>query len=383
MELATTLKTQNVRIGVREIGINPDHWYAVAWAKDLKPEQVISVTLWNQPIAIYRGSSGQIYALDNICPHKGVDLHTGDIIGERLVCSYHGWEFDHHGQCVRIPYLPEDQKLPCAGLRAFPIQEKYGLIWVFPGNPTLATERQPPEIPEFDNPHLVMVAIGARFKAHYSICNENTMDVFHGYLHRNLQGWFNPVLLKLRESDDSVCADYRVSYKGPITRFLGLSEDGSSTTTKTISVNYHYPHYYTSLEGISSLYLMRLPVSPSESRSFAFLFLKVRLPQWLVAILRPVLQLSIRNGLFLRFLAQDIEMIESEQRNYWANPQRRYVEINPAIVALQRVLVRQYEQFQQSLRFSQAKGQTGDRHKSVDETVSHLEAIATNHTDPS
>ena len=53
------------------------------------------------------------------------------------------------------------------------------------------------------------------------------------------------------------------------------------------------------------------------------------------------------------FLDQDTEMIESEQRTYQANPRRRYVEINPAIIALQRVIVGQYEKFvQQSKKLS-------------------------------
>jgi hypothetical protein len=57
-----------------------------------------------------------------------------------------------------------------------------------------------------------------------------------------------------------------------------------------------------------------------------------------------------------KFLAQDIEMIESEQRNYLANPQRRYVEINPAIIAIQRLIVQQYEQFVQKSSQSPRNG---------------------------
>lgn len=37
----------------------------------------------------------------------------------------------------------------------------------------------------------------------------------------------------------------------------------------------------------------------------------------------------------MKFLAQDIETIESEQKTYLAKPQRRYVEINLAIVAIE------------------------------------------------
>ena len=43
------------------------------------------------------------------------------------------------------------------------------------------------------------------------------------------------------------------------------------------------------------------------------------------------------------FLDQDIEVMESEQRNFHHNPQRRYVEINPVIAAAQRLTVKQFK----------------------------------------
>ena len=173
------------------------------------------------------------------------------------------------------------------------------------------------------------------------------MDVFHGYLHKNLQGWFDPVLISLRQEEASVVANYQVSYQGWLTKFLGLSENSNKVTTRNISVKYNYPHYRNSLEGISSLYLMRLPVEPQETHSFSLLFLKLRLPQWLLRPIRGQVASFIWSFLFKKFLDQDIEMVESEQRTYLTNPHRRYVEINPAIIALQRVIVNQYEKFMQ------------------------------------
>jgi renierapurpurin 18,18'-hydroxylase len=58
-----------------------------------------------------------------------------------------------------------------------------------------------------------------------------------------------------------------------------------------------------------------------------------------------VLQPLILHFVFMRFLRQDIEMIESEQGNYLSNRKRRYVEVNPAIIAVQRLIVRQYEKY--------------------------------------
>ncbi len=348
MELATTLKGETIQNRVREIGINPNYWYPVAWADQLKPNQVLPVTLWQQSIAIYRDNNGQVHALENACPHKGVELHKGQVQGNRLVCPYHGWEFNPAGECVNIPYFPPEQKLPCANARSYPSEERYGIVWVFPGEAGLATLRQIPDVPEYAEPNCLMIPITGIFKAHFSISNENTMDVFHGFLHKNLQGWFDPALLKLQQTDDSVQANYRVSYQGFLTKFLGLSTGDDGITTRTVSIHYQYPHYHSTMEGVSSLYLMRLPVGPNETRSFSLLFLpNIRMPKWLQSVVKPVLVPLVRRFLFMRFLEQDVEMMESEQRIFRQNPQRRYVEVNPAILALQRVLVRQYEQFVQ------------------------------------
>lgn len=357
MELATTvLRSQRVHNQVREIGINPNYWYPVAPANRLKPGKVIPVVVWQQAIAVYREPNGQLHALEDACPHKGVELHKGEVQGSHIVCPYHGWKFNPDGECVHIPYLPPDQKLPCAKAGSYPVQEKYNIVWVFPGDPSLANQSQPPDIPEYNESDWLIVPITACFRAHFSICNENTMDVFHGFLHKNLQGWFDPVLIHLSQGEASVYADYRVSYQGWLTKFLGLSEQGNKVTTRVVSIRYNYPHYQSSLEGVSSLYLMRLPVGPTETRSFSLLFLKLRLPGWLLKLIQGQLATILGRFLLKKFIDQDLEMVESEQRTYLANPQRTYVEINPAIIALQRVSTKQYEQFVQHSRESLNNG---------------------------
>jgi renierapurpurin 18,18'-hydroxylase len=336
------LTAQSIPTQIRTIGINPDHWYAVAWAKDLTPGMILPVEVWHQEIALYRDTQGQVQAVEDRCPHKGVSMHMGSVVGDRIVCGYHGWEFDAAGECARIPYFPADQKLPRACLRTYPVRERYGMIFLFPGDADLAATTPMLEIPQFDDPDYLVVTIGAEFNAHYTICNENTMDVFHGHLHNNLQGWFDPVLTQLQETPDSVYAEYQVSYGGIMSKFLGLN-DSRETTTQTIAVNYAYPNYINTLKGNSYLYLMRLPIAADRSRSFSLLCVKVRLPNWLLKPLRTLLEPVIREKLFMRFLRQDIAMIESEFAHYQKDPQHRYVEVNPAIVAVQRLMIRQYD----------------------------------------
>lgn len=345
MKLATTLSAQTVRNSVREAGINPNHWYAVGWSHELESASVQPIMVWNQKIALFRDVEGHAHAVEDACPHRGVALHKGKVTGCHLVCPYHGWEFNHQGKCVNIPYLPEDQKLPPQGARIFPVQEKYGIIWVFPGDVDLAASAPLLDIPEFNQSGLLMIPITGHFQSHFSICNENTMDVFHGFLHEELQGWFDPVLINLEETDDTVRAEYNVSYKGQMAKFLGLAENAKQVTTLPISIKYVYPHYSTTLKGVSSLYLMRLPVSDQESRSFALFFFRVRLPQWVIRSIQKLLVPLLRRFFLEKFLAQDKEMMESEQQNYNANPQRHYAEINPAIIAIQRMTLRQFERY--------------------------------------
>ncbi|NCJ04946.1 Rieske 2Fe-2S domain-containing protein [Synechococcales cyanobacterium C] len=349
MELATTLQGQPIQNRIRQAGINPNYWYPVAWAHQLAPGKVLAASVWQQKIAAYRDLEGHLHALEDACPHKGVALHLGEVQGGNLTCPYHGWQFDGEGNCVHIPYFPPDQKLPCAIARSYPIQEQYDILWVFPGAPELAAQVSLPSVPEYGNPAWFMVRIPNQFQAHFSICNENAMDVFHGFLHKGLQGWFDPVLKKLRQTPQDIEADYQVSYRQNfLAKVLGLTSPGNSVATRTVSIHYQYPHFHSSLEGVSSLYLMRLPVESNVTRSFSLMFLKLPLPAWMYQ--PPVghwLEAAVLRLIFQRFVAQDAEMVASEQCSYENNPERHYVEVNPAILALQRVIIGQYEQFVQ------------------------------------
>ncbi|MBF2018226.1 MAG: aromatic ring-hydroxylating dioxygenase subunit alpha [Rivularia sp. T60_A2020_040] len=353
MEITPTLKSQTVQNRVREVGINPNYWYPAAWGEQLKANQVIPIVIWNMAIALYRSQNGQVYAIEDACPHKGIPLHKGDVTGDNITCPYHGWQFNGNGMCTSIPYFPKDQKLPCAKALSYAVREKYNIIWIFPGAIEDAENMELPSVPEYDDPNWLAIPIPGHFQAHFSICNENTMDVFHGYLHKNLQGWFDPELLSLQATEASVEAEYRVSYQGWMTKFFGFSDTGNEVTTRTVTIRYKYPHYHSFLEGVSSIYLMRQPVGTQLTKSFSLLFIKIRLPQWFVKPLQKPIAKIIWWFVLKNFLDQDVEMIESEQRTYLANPQRRYVEINPAIIALQRVIVGQYEKFmQQSKKLS-------------------------------
>jgi nitrite reductase (NADH) small subunit/3-phenylpropionate/trans-cinnamate dioxygenase ferredoxin subunit len=51
-------------------------------------------------LALYN-VGGQLYAVENFCPHKGAPLADGDLAGHSVTCDWHGWRFDvRSGHCL-------------------------------------------------------------------------------------------------------------------------------------------------------------------------------------------------------------------------------------------------------------------------------------------
>jgi 3-phenylpropionate/trans-cinnamate dioxygenase ferredoxin subunit len=46
-----------------------------------------------KPILLAR-VNGQVYAVSNLCPHAGCQLHGGILNGYVVMCPCHGWKFD-------------------------------------------------------------------------------------------------------------------------------------------------------------------------------------------------------------------------------------------------------------------------------------------------
>jgi len=46
-------------------------------------------------------TNGELYAIENFCPHKGAPLADGHLHGCFVECARHGWRFDlRSGQCL-------------------------------------------------------------------------------------------------------------------------------------------------------------------------------------------------------------------------------------------------------------------------------------------
>lgn len=108
-------------------------WYYALPGVQLKPGKTVSKTLLNEPILFGRSQTGQVFALHDICPHRGIPLSCGRFDGQEVECCYHGWRFDIAGKCLAIPSLHADQNLDLKRfqVKSYPVQEVQGNIWIY------------------------------------------------------------------------------------------------------------------------------------------------------------------------------------------------------------------------------------------------------------
>ena len=121
-------------------------WYVAALPAELT-DKPLSRKILGERLALFRTESGQVVALEDKCPHRMLPLSRGRVIGERVQCAYHGAEFSPDGKCVNVPGQTD---LPAnIHVRAYPVRERYGMVWVWMGSPELAHEHVPCSIFEF------------------------------------------------------------------------------------------------------------------------------------------------------------------------------------------------------------------------------------------
>ncbi|HSV45598.1 MAG TPA: aromatic ring-hydroxylating dioxygenase subunit alpha [Ramlibacter sp.] len=114
-----------------------DAWYVAAMHDELMPGELLARTFLGQPMVLFRDAVGQPRALADRCPHRMAPLSMGKLCngGNSLRCGYHGLEFDGQGRCTHNPHGP----IPAAAaVKPFAVQERHGLIWLWPGDAALA-----------------------------------------------------------------------------------------------------------------------------------------------------------------------------------------------------------------------------------------------------
>ena len=66
--------------------------------------------------------SGKLFAINNVCLHRGGPLGEGELEGQKVTCPWHGWQYD-----VTTGKLVAN---PAVGVETFPVEVRGDDIFV-------------------------------------------------------------------------------------------------------------------------------------------------------------------------------------------------------------------------------------------------------------
>ncbi len=357
-------KPKSRRELVRTMGQSGNYWYAMEQSKNIKKGQSKEVIFWKSPIALFRGEDGKINAIENRCPHRQLRLTSGIVEGNEIICQYHGWNFDGCGKCTGISHELGKGKgkgsLPNIKVNSYPVQEKYGLIWVFPGDPALADKVDMPALPQLDqeNPW-EYVPLEFDLKAHYSMILENVCDFNHAFLHRKFKPFTDPHLRGSRREGDTIWIDYETDMSQSSAVKTAGEKKGEGLEDMTLW--YQYPYQGSNTANKYYHWLFMTPIDEKTTRCF-FIFLLG--PLEIPLINKPVPKflrktvIHIANSLYIiPLLKEDVFILAEEMLGQQRHPDIQHLEFNPIVGEFQKMSIEKWEEYvhTEALRKKQQK----------------------------
>ncbi len=345
---------------VRAAGMDPNYWYAVEESSCLKKGQVIETKFWEKSIAVFRGQDGRVRAVENRCAHRHLKLTEGEVVDCRLVCPYHGWSYDGDGK-AKIPHDLFGHKEPDLRIQSIPVRERYGLIFIFPGDPERAETRDVPLIPELEGdepwPHAI---VKFDCRGHHSMLLDNVSDFTHGFLHRKFQPFEGTELLRCETIGDRVELEYKSKIAAG--RLQDMFIDRREAGCDHMLACYDYPYHWSNTEDRIKHFLFTLPIDRKNNRHIFIFYVSprivrlplvgARLPRWLVDWMMKITRYTTLQPL----LGQDVWVIGHEQDGWERHWDRPAPELSPVVKAFQDLTIRKWEEYLQSRSTSTRRG---------------------------
>jgi hypothetical protein len=338
---------RNPREKARAAGLHPDYWYAVEYDGRVPAGRVVEIKFWGQSIALFRGTDGALRALENRCAHRHVRLSIGQVTGCTLTCAYHGWSYDSEGRLVEVPHELFGRQFGKIKIRSYPVRSRYGLIWLFPGNPELAEQTAMPEIPELEGPNRwACVPLDFTWHAHHSMIVDNVSDFTHAYLHRRYRPFVDAKLSRCETVGDKVALSYDVVVGDG--RFSKLFVDRKRVQTDRMDLAFEYPYQWSNTGDRIKHWCFLVPIDERTTRVFfLFYFDALKVPFTPLRIPRTVMTpfLRLANRILIRpLLSEDGIAVEAEQDAYENSNGAAFIEFNPAVTMFQKLIARRWEE---------------------------------------
>lgn len=182
-------------------------WYVAADADELG-RSLLGRWICDEPVVLYRKEDGSPVALEDRCPHRKFALSKGELVGDEVQCGYHGMRFDGGGACTYIP--AQDNIPPRLKARAYPVEERYGWVWIWMGDAEAADPELIPDYHWNEAEGWTPIKGYLNFAANYVLLVDNLLDLTHEtYVHQRTIG--NHAVahtpMDTRAEDDTVYVD--------------------------------------------------------------------------------------------------------------------------------------------------------------------------------
>lgn len=151
-------------------------WYACAYDVEVG-SQLLARTICNLKMVIYRQTNGQVAILEDACWHRLLPLSMGRLVGDQVVCGYHGLVYNAQGRCTHMP--SQETLNPSACVRSFPVIEKHRFVWVWPGDPAKADPALVPDMHFNNDPNWSGDGKMITVECDYRLVVDNLMDLTH------------------------------------------------------------------------------------------------------------------------------------------------------------------------------------------------------------
>ncbi|PZT92284.1 MULTISPECIES: aromatic ring-hydroxylating dioxygenase subunit alpha [Sphingomonas] len=315
-------------------------WYVAATAAEIT-DKPLTRQITGRRMVFFRPASGGVVALEDFCPHRGAPLSLGFVRGDTIVCGYHGLALNCKG---RPDNMPGQQvgKFPSA--QNFPVIERYGFIWVWPGDPEQASADKLHPLPWAESPDWAYGGGLFHIACDYRLMIDNLMDLTHEtYVHASSIGQKEideaPVKTEVTPEEvvtsrvmDGVTAPpfWRMALRG-----AGLPED--AVVDRWQKCRFSLPSHVMIEVGVAMQGEGGYD-APADKKAASivvdFITPETETSHWYFwgmarqfAVDDAALTESIREGQG-KIFSEDLDMLEQQQRNLTQFPERKLLKLN-------------------------------------------------------
>jgi vanillate O-demethylase monooxygenase subunit len=319
-------------------------WQANAWYVACTPDEIaekpLARRICGQAMVFYRGKAGAT-ALEDFCPHRGAPLSLGSVRDGELVCGYHGLVMGCDGKTAS---MPGQRVTAFPAIKAFPVIERYGFIWVWPGEADLATEDALPDLFWAESPDWAYGGGLFHINCDYRLMIDNLMDLTHEtYVHSNSIGQKEieeaPVVTRMA-GDEVITQREMHGITAPPFWRMALEKAGidpSSVVDRWQVCRFSTPSHVMIEVGVA-LAGQGGKEAPEGAKASSivvdFMTPETETSHWYFwgmarsfAVDDESVTASVRQGQHTIF-SEDLEMLEQQQKNLLAYPDRRLLKLN-------------------------------------------------------